>query len=163
MKQVRRSGSADTTRRGFLCAAGALAAEGAAALRIDETEGEKLTVLHGSRPLLEYRYDRARPKPYVHPLYLPDGTPLTLDGPKDHIHHRGLMVAWSAVNGYDFWGEVNPAPHGQSQHVHAQCQRRQHDRVVRQYRKTQHHAEQDHLHPRTLVQPPLHEVKRHHQ
>jgi putative ABC transport system permease protein len=35
---------------------------------------------------------------------------------KDHVHHRGLMVAWSAVNGYDFWGEVNPAPHGQIVH-----------------------------------------------
>ena len=26
------------------------------------------------------------------------------------------MVAWSALDGIDFWGEVNPAPHGQIVH-----------------------------------------------
>jgi hypothetical protein len=26
------------------------------------------------------------------------------------------MVAWSAVDGFDFWGETNPAPHGQILH-----------------------------------------------
>ena len=26
------------------------------------------------------------------------------------------MVAWSGVNGVDFWGEVNPAPHGEIVH-----------------------------------------------
>lgn len=39
-----------------------------------------------------------------------------MDGPEDHVHHRGLMLAWSAVNGYDFWGETNPGPHGQIVH-----------------------------------------------
>ncbi|MFB3825840.1 MAG: PmoA family protein [Bryobacteraceae bacterium] len=60
--------------------------------------------------IFEYRVGRT--KPYVHPLYFPDGREATLDGPKDHVHHRGLMLGWNDVNGYDFWGEENPGPHG---------------------------------------------------
>lgn len=101
------------TRRVFLAAAAACAAaKGAADFRLANTEGEKLSVIHGGATLLEYRYSAARPKTYVHPLCLADGTEVTRDGPEDHVHHRGLMVAWSEVNGIDFWGEVNPAPHG---------------------------------------------------
>lgn len=71
----------------------------------------------GSRPLFTYTYSPRRPKPYVHPLYAPDGAPVTQDGPPDHVHHRGLMLAWSAVDGIDFWGETNPARHGSLVHV----------------------------------------------
>lgn len=102
------------TRREFLYAAGAAAAGGR--LRVVDTKGEKVAVTHGGTTLLEYRYSAARPKSYIHPLCLPDGTPITLDAPKDHVHHRGLMAAWSEVNGIDFWGEVNPARHGQIVH-----------------------------------------------
>lgn len=84
--------------------------------RLTEVAGEKISVLAGAVTLLEYRYSTARPKPYIHPLCLADGRVLTLDGPEDHVHHRGLMVAWSAVNGFDFWGEVNPARHGRIVH-----------------------------------------------
>lgn len=118
MKPRKPYGSASATRRRFLCAAGAAAAtaRGTSPVRVEDTKGERVSVFCDGRSLLDYRYDRARPKPYVHPLYLPDGNPATLDGPRDHVHHRGLMVAWSAVNGYDFWGEVNPARHGQIVH-----------------------------------------------
>ncbi|MBL8227571.1 MAG: PmoA family protein [Bryobacterales bacterium] len=102
------------TRRDFLAMAG-LAATGGP-LRIADTKGEKIAVTSGGATLLEYRYSTARPKSYVHPLCLPGGKPVTLDGPHDHVHHRGLMVAWSEVNGIDFWGEVNPARHGQIVH-----------------------------------------------
>lgn len=85
-------------------------------MRLEDTEGTKLSAYYGSRPLFEYRYDRSRPKPYIHPLFLPNGDPVTLDGPKDHVHHRGLMLAWSELDGFDFWGETNPAPHGQIVH-----------------------------------------------
>jgi hypothetical protein len=102
------------TRREFLFAAG-LAASGDR-LRLADTKGEKVAVTYGGTTLLEYRYTTARPKPYIHPLCLAGGQPLTLDGPKDHVHHRGLMVAWSLVNGVDFWGETNPARHGRIMH-----------------------------------------------
>jgi hypothetical protein len=101
-------------RRRFLSTVAAAAIP--ARLRLDHQQGEKVSVFYGQRPLLEYRYDTSRPKPYVHPLYLPDGRPATLDGPPDHVHHRGLMVAWSDVDGFDFWGETNPGPHGRIVH-----------------------------------------------
>lgn len=103
------------TRRLFLGAAAAAGAMGrgrAGEVEARDIGGEKVSVSSGGATLLEYRYSAARPKSYVHPLCLADGTPVTLDGPEDHIHHRGLMVAWSEVNGIDFWGEVNPARHG---------------------------------------------------
>jgi hypothetical protein len=94
------------TRREFICVAGLAAA--AEPLRLADTKGEKVAVSCGAATLLEYRYSTARPKSYIHPLCLADGRPITLDSPKDHVHHRGLMVAWSEVNGIDFWGETNP-------------------------------------------------------
>jgi hypothetical protein len=105
------------TRRLFLAtAAAAAAAAPAPRLRLTDTKGEKVAVTCDGKTLLECRYSAARPKPYVHPLCLADGTPLSVDAPGDHVHHRGLMVAWSEVNGIDFWGEVNPAPHGSIVH-----------------------------------------------
>lgn len=105
------------TRRTFVSLAGAVPAWPARKrLRVAERKGEKVSVIYGEQPLLEYRYDRSRPKPYVHPLYLPNGVPVTLDSPPDHVHHRGLMLAWSNVSGFDFWGEVNLGPHGQIVH-----------------------------------------------
>jgi Methane oxygenase PmoA len=89
---------------------------GASRMRLQHAEGEKIAVFCGERPLFAYCYDTARPKPYVHPLYLPNGDPVTVDGPRDHVHHRGLMVAWSELDGIDFWGETNPAPHGKIVH-----------------------------------------------
>ena len=106
------------TRRVFIGTAAAAAARASAAQRMSlkDTKGEKVAVVCDGVTLFEYRYSRARPKSYVHPLCLADGTPVTMDAPKDHVHHRGLMAAWSEVNGIDFWGEVNPARHGEIVH-----------------------------------------------
>lgn len=113
-------------RRDLLLAAAPAFAAGP--LRLVDVPGDRLEVLAGGTLLAAYRYSAARPKTYVHPLCLPDGRPVTLDGPEDHVHHRGLMVAWSEVNGFDFWGEVNPAPHGQI--VHQRFERRQATRAA---------------------------------
>lgn len=102
-------------RRGFLLAvsAAALSCSRERELALDDTPGVETRFLLGSRLLFAYRYSSQRPKTYVHPLCAPDGAVVTRDGPKDHIHHRGLMLAWSGVDGIDFWGEDNPARHGQ--------------------------------------------------
>jgi len=102
-----------TTRRELFAAA--LFAAPGGRLRLADTKDDRVAVTHGGSTVLEYRYSATRPKSYIHPLCA-SGQPLTLDGPKDHVHHRGLMVAWSEVNGIDFWGEVNPARHGQIVH-----------------------------------------------
>jgi hypothetical protein len=71
-------------------------------------KGEKVSFYQGARLLFEYRYSADRPKPYVHPLCAPDGTPMTLDGPPNHPHRRGLMIGWNDINGFQFWGEKGP-------------------------------------------------------
>lgn len=99
------------TRRALLAElpAGALAAA---------QNREKLAFAFGGAPRFEYRYAANLPKPYVHPLYAPEGSVLTLDSPPDHKHHRALMFGWSDVNGADFWGEPDstPGPHGLTVH-----------------------------------------------
>jgi hypothetical protein len=94
------------------------ASDKASLVRWRETEGKQAEAWAGERAILAYRYDSARPKTYIHPLRAPNGFVVTRDGPPDHVHHRGLFLAWSGVNGFDFWGEVNPARHGVIRHDH---------------------------------------------
>lgn len=60
-------------------------------------------ILEGKDSVLFYRsatlsreglYPRAH---YIHPLFGPDGQPLTEDFPPDHPHHRGIFWAWHQV------------------------------------------------------------------
>jgi hypothetical protein len=44
------------------------------------------------------------PRPYLHPLRSKAGTVVTDAEPADHPHHLGLSVAFSDVNGTNFWG-----------------------------------------------------------
>lgn len=44
------------------------------------------------------------PRPYLHPLRSLAGAAVTEAGPDDHPHHLGLSVAFSDVNGTNFWG-----------------------------------------------------------
>ena len=55
--------------------------------------------------LLTGRYYYRDPfKPYVHPLNSPQGWPLSLRSPHDHLHHKGLMYALRASD-LNFWEE----------------------------------------------------------
>lgn len=44
------------------------------------------------------------PRPYLHPVRSLAGATLTEAGPADHPHHLGLSVAFSDINGTNFWG-----------------------------------------------------------
>lgn len=44
------------------------------------------------------------PRPYLHPLRSLAGATVTEAGPADHPHHLGLSIAFSDVNGTNFWG-----------------------------------------------------------
>ena len=52
------------------------------------------------------------PRPYLHPLRTLAGVPLTEAGPDDHPHHLGLSLAFSDVNGSNFWGGSTYTGHG---------------------------------------------------
>lgn len=92
------------TRRSLLIMSGGLAYASKHPALI-QTMGEKVAFFQGQKPLFEYRYSSDRARPYVHPLYAPDGSPITIDSPKDHPHHRGLMLGWNNINGFQFWGK----------------------------------------------------------
>jgi hypothetical protein len=55
-----------------------------------------------------YRFDRALPKPCVHPLVTPRGHVLSGFEMSDHVWHRGLWFAIKFVNGANFWEENSP-------------------------------------------------------
>ncbi|MEW9871294.1 PmoA family protein [Arthrobacter sp. HS15c] len=44
------------------------------------------------------------PRPYLHPVRSLGGATVTEAAPADHPHHLGLSVAFSDVNGINFWG-----------------------------------------------------------
>lgn len=62
-----------------------------------------IILLHRGLTVWRYTY-KGVPKPFVHPFATPDGEVLSLTSPHDHIHHRGLALAWR-VNGINFWEE----------------------------------------------------------
>ncbi|MEW6047568.1 MAG: PmoA family protein [Bacillota bacterium] len=41
--------------------------------------------------------DGAKRRPYIHPISLPGGPPLTANRPSDHVHHHGLWVGHHLV------------------------------------------------------------------
>ncbi|WP_458107848.1 PmoA family protein [Arthrobacter sp. R3-55] len=44
------------------------------------------------------------PRPYLHPIRTVAGAVLTEAAPEDHPHHLGLSLAFSDLNGTNFWG-----------------------------------------------------------
>ncbi len=67
-----------------------------------------LSVKWDGQLILEYQFQTGGPRPYWHPLRLPDSPALTTNRPADHIHHQGMWIAWKKVNGVNFWEQ--PAP-----------------------------------------------------
>ncbi|MCI0512154.1 PmoA family protein [candidate division KSB1 bacterium] len=69
-------------------------------------------------PVLEYHDTPAYPKPFLAPVYAPNGIPITrLAYPEgttqiDHPWQRGLFTGHGAINGYDCWNELPGQPYG---------------------------------------------------
>lgn len=81
----------------------------------EESDG-RLLLTEGGAPVLVFNYKDIEPpgdregvarNGYIHPLYDPDGIPLTDDFPPDHPHHRGVFLAWPRIavlgNQVDVW------------------------------------------------------------
>jgi hypothetical protein len=59
------------------------------------TEDNKNVLFYQLEPKSEDgKFERCN---YIHPLWAADGTVLTEDFPKDHLHHRGIFWAWHQV------------------------------------------------------------------
>ena len=62
---------------------------------VDDAELERVVLQHQVRPGL---------MPYIHPLRLATGRAcLTEDSPWHHPHQHGIQLAFTNVNGCDFW------------------------------------------------------------
>lgn len=66
--------------------------------------GAVVDITEDGEPVLAFHY-KGVPKPYIHPLHVPGGGVVTVALPHDHLHHRGLWLTWSNVNGINFWEE----------------------------------------------------------
>ncbi|MBT2530988.1 PmoA family protein [Arthrobacter sp. ISL-48] len=63
----------------------------------------------GGRPLATHHAGRTQPvssapRPFMHPVVSLRGVTVTQAEPADHPHHLGLSVAFSDLNGTNFWG-----------------------------------------------------------
>lgn len=85
-----------------------------------EKNDDAIVIRRGGQEVLRYQL---RPDPqaglpvqtagYFHPLTTPSGTVVTDLAPSDHKHHRGVFLAWVAMDGAtpaDFWGWGELAP-----------------------------------------------------
>ncbi len=69
---------------------------------LSQTE-RRVTVAWNEQQVLSYHFPKDGNRPYWHPLRLPGAPPLTMNEPRDHVHHQGMWVAWKKVNGINFW------------------------------------------------------------
>jgi hypothetical protein len=66
---------------------------------------KKISVYSRGQILFSYLYGDVPYKPYVRELYTPTGANILRDAPHDHLHHHGLMFAYS-IDGINFWEEL---------------------------------------------------------
>lgn len=92
----------------------ALVSPAIAAVEVKETPGKVRVEIDG-KLFTEYCYGPESSHVYYHPIVGPGGTIMTRRWPmeevagedRDHVHHRSLWFAHGAVNGVDFWSELN--------------------------------------------------------
>lgn len=87
-------------------------------LKIEDSAGQHLLLKYLDRPVLQYNYGVVREKAgetgpydrssYLHPVWTPKGQVVTGDFSPEHIHQRGIFIAWRPVKfgevETDFWG-----------------------------------------------------------
>jgi hypothetical protein len=57
----------------------------------------------GDTVIWQFNYGADEPKPYFHPVALPDGPVVTWNRPPDHVWHHGLWFCWKFINGVNYW------------------------------------------------------------
>jgi len=88
---------------GALAAAILLAAAAADDWTWDERPGESLALRHGETIVWQFNFGPNEPKPFFHPVALPDGRVVTWNRPPDHAWHHGLWFSWKYINRLNYW------------------------------------------------------------
>ncbi len=72
---------------------------------------QKVNITIGGKPFTEFVFTDTMEKPFLYPIYAPNGQTITRgfpwnpqpNDPVDHPHHIGLWFNYENVNGLDFW------------------------------------------------------------
>lgn len=79
---------------------------------------QKVTITAAGKPFTQLVYTDTLEKPFLYPIYAPDGQLITrgfpfaprANEPTDHPHHTGLWLNYESVNGLDFWNNSYAIP-----------------------------------------------------
>lgn len=85
---------------------------------IPSDAAKKVTITANGQPFTELVYTDTLEKPFLYPIYAPDGQIITRgfpfaprpNEPTDHPHHTGLWLNYESVNGLDFWNNSYAVP-----------------------------------------------------
>ena len=55
------------------------------------------------KTIWNFEIDTPEGRPFLHPMYLPSGAPLTDVRPADHVWHLGCWFSWKFINGVNYW------------------------------------------------------------
>ena len=69
----------------------------------EQQPGESVALKHGDTVVWQFNYGPDQPKPFFHPVALPDGRVITCDRPADHVWHHALWFSWKFINGVNYW------------------------------------------------------------
>ncbi|MES2004901.1 MAG: PmoA family protein [Bacteroidota bacterium] len=83
-----------------------------------DPDQQKITVYIGKKIFTEFVYTDTMEKPFLYPIYAPNGQTITRgfpwkpepNDPVDHPHHIGLWFNYENVNGLDFWNNSFAIP-----------------------------------------------------
>ncbi len=88
-------------------------------IEVEPVSGErKVNITAEGKPFTAFIYSDTLEKPFLYPIYAPDGQLITRgfpfaprkDEPTDHPHHTGLWLNYESVNGLDFWNNSYAIP-----------------------------------------------------
>jgi len=85
---------------------------------VDDESKRQVDVFIGGKLFTSYRYPANLEKPFLFPVYAPNGAVVTRGYPieprkgerVDHPHHIGLWFNYGNVNGLDFWNNSSAIP-----------------------------------------------------
>jgi hypothetical protein len=98
----------------------ALASHGAPQFNVQRSQTHLNVRTPDGKEILQYQLQRPSDSKlavdsacYFHPVATPKGVVVTEVAPSDHLHHRGIFLAWVEMHGQydaDFWGWGEHAP-----------------------------------------------------
>lgn len=93
------------------CISTLMAQPRSAVMVIPDATKQKIAITIGGKPFTEFIFTDTMEKPFLYPIYAPNGETITRgfpwnpqpNDPTDHPHHIGLWFNYESVNGLDFW------------------------------------------------------------